>query len=131
LDSKRRPRREYPFHITDGYIASMSLKLLFFVIYSLRFTIRKANKPFSKTDTMFFKKIWVTFHAFSLSRNCEKSSQVLAHTFSQSHTFSQFARKCVGSPHTFLQIARKRAIARKRGLTVSCLKEHLCCYFFL
>jgi hypothetical protein len=28
------------------------------------------------------------FLAHSLSRNCEKSSQVLAHTFSQSHSFS-------------------------------------------
>jgi hypothetical protein len=39
----------------------------------------------------------------TLSRICEKSSQVLAHSFSQSHAFSQFARK--------------RAIARKRCLT--------------
>jgi hypothetical protein len=39
-------------------------------------------------------------------------ARMLAHTFSQSHTFSQYARKCVGAPHTFSQIARKRAIAR-------------------
>jgi hypothetical protein len=49
--------------------------------YSLRFTVREANRPFSKTDKMFVKKISGTFHAFS-----------------------QFARKCGGRPHTFSQL---------------------------
>jgi hypothetical protein len=53
--------------------------------YSLRFTVRKANKPFLKTDTMFFKKkIWGTFHAM-LSRKLRES---------------------VGAPTPFVTIAR-------------------------
>jgi hypothetical protein len=90
----------------------------FLCLYSPRFTVRKANKPFSKTDTMFFKKYGG--HS-TLSRKLrelrESVGGVLAHTFSQSHAFSQFERKCADTPHTFSQIARKRAFARKRGLT--------------
>jgi hypothetical protein len=60
--------------------------------YSLRFAVREANRPFSKTNKMFVKKISGTFHAFS-----------------------QFARKCGGrpvSPH-YLAIAHFLTICEK------------------
>jgi hypothetical protein len=46
------------------------------------------------------------------------------HAFLQSHTFSQFARKCVGRPHTFLHIERKSAIARKCGLILGIISPN-------
>jgi hypothetical protein len=72
--------------------------------YSLRYTVRKANKPFSKADEMFFKKIWKTFHAFS---------QIVRKRGGRPHTFSQL-REIIPSvsPH-FLTIPRFLVICKK------------------
>jgi hypothetical protein len=96
--------------------------------YSLRFTVREANRPFSKTDKMFVKKTSGTSHAFS---QFARKRGGRPHTFSQLREiipsvsphflaiacFLAICEKVCWRPHTFLQIARKCAIARKRGLT--------------
>jgi hypothetical protein len=126
--TKRSTAREYRFQTIDGYIVFISLKLLSFVIILQDLRLERQINHFQRQIKCFSKKYrgHSTLSrklresmrgAHTLSRTCEKSSQVLAHTFSQSHTFSQFERKCVDAPHTFSQITRKRAIARKRGLT--------------
>jgi hypothetical protein len=81
--------------------------------YSLRFKVRKPNEPFSKTETMFFQKIWGTFHTFSQFSQLQEINPSVSPHFLAITCFLAICEKVCGRPPHFLTNCEKACDCEK------------------